>query len=58
MIARHQAGEASRALAGDAPDATTSATLLARPRWIDRDAFLDQVLRDLAPDTTDDEPIP
>jgi hypothetical protein len=73
VIARHRAGESPAVLADDPrglPPRASSSPPLERPRWIDRDAFVRLVLRhqadaglrdelhDLAPGTTDDEPIP
>jgi hypothetical protein len=72
VIARHRTGEVSPLLTEDVrgvPPQGPSPSL-ERPRWIDRDAFVALVLRhqadaglraelqDLAPGTTDDEPIP
>jgi len=76
VIERHRAGESPVILADDprglpppSPSPSPSPSL-ERPRWIDREAFLQLVLRhhadaglraelhDLAPGTTDDEPIP
>ena len=70
VIAGHRTGEAPAALAGDSGRLPPQGPTLERPRWIDRDAFLRLVadrqadpglraeLRDLAPGTTDDEPVP
>ena len=71
VIARHRAGESPALLAEDLLGLPPKAPPpLERPRWIDREAFLQLVLRhqadaglraelhDLAPGTTDDEPIP
>ena len=73
VTARHRAGEAPAVLAGGAGEVRGLARdvpLLERPRWIARDDFVRLVLRhpadaglrtelrDLAPGTTDDEPIP
>jgi hypothetical protein len=73
VIARHRTGESPAGLADDVrglPPRAPSSPSLERPRWIDRDAFVALVLRhqadaglraelqDLAPGTTDDEPIP
>ena len=70
VIARHRAGESPAVLAGDVRGLPPRASSLERPRWIDRQAFLQIVLRhqadaglraelqDLAPGTTDNEPIP
>ena len=69
VTAGHRAGEAKVALGADLPDLPGAAPALTRPRWIDRDAFVRLVerhpadaalrreLRDLAPGTTDDEPL-
>jgi hypothetical protein len=70
VTARHRTGEAPVTLAHDARDLQRDAPSLDRPRWIARDDFVRLVLRhpadaglraelrDLAPGTTDDEPIP
>jgi hypothetical protein len=70
VTARHRAGEAPTALAADVPGLSADGPSLERPRWVDRQAFVKLILRyqadpalraelgDLAPDTTDDEPIP
>jgi hypothetical protein len=77
VVAGHRAGETRAALAVDAEEpadqlawGADEPTAPARPRWLDRDAFVrllaqaqaDPGLRDelhaLAPDTTDDEPLP
>jgi len=70
VIERHRTGEAPPLLADDLRGLPPKAASLERPRWIDREAFLQIVLRhradaglrvelhDLAPGTTDDEPIP
>jgi hypothetical protein len=70
VTARHRAGEAPAVLADDARGLPRDVPSLDRPRWIARDDFLRLVLRnpadaalraelrDLAPGTTDDEPIP
>ncbi len=70
VIARHQVAEAPQALAPDLPGHQPQGPSLERPRWIDRDAFIGSILRrqadaglrlelrDLAPGTTDDEPVP
>jgi hypothetical protein len=70
VIARHRTGEAPSARVDDLPGILAQTPSLERPRWIERDAFLQIVLRhqadpglraelrDLAPGTTDDEPIP
>ena len=73
ITARHRAGEAPTMLAGGAGDVRglpSDVPSLDRPRWIARDDFVRLVLRypadaglraalrDLAPGTTDDEPIP
>ena len=72
VIERHRTGEAPPPLAGDVRGLPprVSPPSLERPRWIDRDAFVGLILRhqadpglraelhDLAPGTTDDEPIP
>jgi hypothetical protein len=68
VVAAHQAGE-TRSLA-EATEATADQSAPpGRPRWIERDAFvrllaavqadpgLRDVLRSLAPETTDDEPL-
>ena len=69
MRARHRAGEAPAALVEDAGGLRPHVPSLSRPRWIARDDFVRLVLRhpadaalraelrDLAPGTTDDEPI-
>lgn len=69
VTARHQAREAPVSFAGDT-HLRSDVPSLDRPRWIARDDFLRLVhrhpadsrltadLRDLAPGTTDDEPIP
>lgn len=70
VIARHRSGEAPPTLEGDLGGHAPQPPSLERPRWIDREAFLELVLRrqadaglraelrDLAPDMTDDEPVP
>jgi hypothetical protein len=70
VTARHRAGEAPAALAADGSGLPREGPSLERPRWIDREAFVRLIighqadaafraeLRDMAPDTTDDEPIP
>jgi hypothetical protein len=70
VIAGHRAAEARAELAQDVPGTQHAAPTAVRPRWIGRDAFvrlvqrhpadpaLQQELRDLAPGTTDDEPLP
>lgn len=71
VTARHQAREAAPvALADDARGLPHDVRSLGRPRWIAREDFVRLVLRhpadaglraelrDLAPGTTDDEPIP
>ena len=70
VIARHRTGEAPSPRVDDLPRLQPQAASLERPRWIERDAFLQLVLRhqadpglrdelrDLVPGTTDDEPIP
>jgi hypothetical protein len=70
VIARHRAGESSPTLVEDVVGLPPQPPSLDRPRWINRDAFLQLVVRrqadaglraelhDLAPETTDDEPIP
>jgi len=70
VTARHRTGEAPAMLADDARGLPSEAPSLDRPRWIARDDFVRLVLRhladaglraelrDLAPGTTDDEPIP
>jgi len=70
VTGRHRTGEAASALADVGPGAPPLAPTPTRPRWIDRDAFIGLIaraqadaglraeLRDLAPDTTDDEPLP
>jgi hypothetical protein len=70
VIAGHRAGEAGAAPAEYLPGLPRAVPSLARPRWIDRDAFVRLVqrhpadaelrgeLRNLAPGTTDDEPLP
>jgi hypothetical protein len=70
VTARHRTGEAPATLADDAHGLQRDVPSLHRPRWIARDDFVRLVLRhqadaglrgelrDLAPGTTDDEPIP
>jgi hypothetical protein len=70
VTARHRIGEASTVLADDARGPQRDVPSLDRPRWIARDDFVLLVLRhpadaglrtelrDLAPGTTDEEPIP
>lgn len=70
VTARHVAGESRPALADDVPGLPREAAPVERPRWIDRETFMRMVLRhpadaalrrelrDLAPGTTDDEPLP
>ena len=70
VTAGHRAGETGAAPTRDFPGPLRAMPSLARPRWIDRDAFvrlvqlhpadaaLRQERRDLAPGTTDDEPLP
>jgi hypothetical protein len=70
VTARHRAGEVVPALDEHLPDSLREPASLDRPRWIDREGFVrlvrrDQAdaglraeLRELAPGTTDDEPIP
>jgi hypothetical protein len=70
VTARHRAGEAPAMLADDAGGRARDVPSLDRPRWIARDDFVQLVLRrpadaalsaelrELAPGTTDDEPIP
>ena len=70
VTARHRTGEAPVALADDARGLPHDVRSLDRPRWIAREDFVRLVLRhpadaglraelrDLAPGTTDDEPIP
>lgn len=69
VTARHRAGEAAATLAGGSPAGADHVPTIERPRWVDRDAFVALVLshpadaglritlRDLAPGTTDDEPV-
>ena len=69
VTAGHRAGETRVSFAEDLPGLPITAPSLARPRWIGRDAFVRLVqrhpadaglrreLRDLAPGTTDDEPL-
>ncbi len=70
VIARHRAAEAPHALAPGTSEHGPQEPSLDRPRWIDRDVFVGVILRlpadgglraelrELAPGTTDDEPIP
>ncbi len=70
VTARHRAGEAPAAFTDGVGDLSRDVPSLDRPRWIARDDFVRLVLRypadvalraelrDLAPGTTDDEPIP
>lgn len=70
VTARYRAGEAPAVLVGDAGGRARDVPSLDRPRWIAREDFVRLVLRhpadaglrtelrDLAPGTTDDEPIP
>ena len=69
VTAGHRAGEAKMALDEQVAGLPRAAPALTRPRWIDRDAFVrlverhpaDAALRrellDLAPGTTEDEPL-
>lgn len=69
VTARHRAAETHAALSADAPGAGHRQLRLERPRWIGREAFVRLILprqadaglradlRELAPGTTDDEPI-
>jgi hypothetical protein len=69
VLAGHRAAEVMPALGEDPSRFRGPAASLERPRWIGRDAFLALVvphradaglraeLRDLSPDTTDDEPL-
>jgi hypothetical protein len=70
VTARHRAGEARAALGDDPSGTAREVPSQARPRWLDRETFVRSVLRhqadaglraelrDLAPGTTDDEPLP
>lgn len=70
ITAHHRVGEAPPVFADDVPGLPGRTPSPRRPRWIDRDAFIRFVLlhpadaalraelRDLAPDNTDDEPLP
>jgi len=70
VTARHRVGEVGAALARDLEGSAPEAVPPGRPRWIGREAFVRLVvarqadatlraeLRDLAPGTTDDEPLP
>jgi hypothetical protein len=70
VTARHRAGEAPAALGHDPSGIARAMPSPARPRWLDRETFIRFVLshqadsglraelRDLAPGTTDDEPLP
>lgn len=70
VVAGHRAGEARAVLVAGAEVPAEEPTPPARPRWVERDVFVrilaaaqaDAGLRDelraLAPDTTDDEPLP
>jgi hypothetical protein len=69
VSARRRARETVPALLEASLEPVSPSPSIERPRWIDRDAFLELVLRrqadpglraelrDLAPGTTDDEPI-
>jgi hypothetical protein len=70
VTARHRAGETPVALADEARGPARDVRSLDRPRWIAREDFVSLVLRhpadaelgtelrNLAPGTTDDDPIP
>ena len=73
MTGGHRAGDAPAALARDVPGddgGHAGAPSLDRPRWIAREAFVGMILRnqadsglgaelrDIAPGTTEDEPLP
>jgi hypothetical protein len=70
VVGSHRAGETRAAPARAAEVPGHQPTPAGRPRWVERDAFvrilaaaqadpgLHEELRALAPDTTDDEPLP
>jgi hypothetical protein len=70
VTAAHRSAETRTALAGPAPAHPREPQPLERPRWIERQAFVRLILprqadagfraelRELAPGTTDEEPIP